>query len=183
MCFSLFTTKFIHYLVPAAYESEMTFGYHLCCCLSVSISLAVSCHVWAMWSRPAVNSSLPLPVCLSSAACSGAFPGGAAPSAQLLSGCHIPRWHVVTGSSGHACCPTQTDPLHRRGQGQNWDRPAETGPSKLSQKPQEAPEGPDVRGVRTDWAHSQEGMRLPRSRVMLYDDHSLLGAACFGKVF
>lgn len=25
-------------------------------------------------------------------------------AAQLLSGCHIPRWHVVTGSSGHACC-------------------------------------------------------------------------------
>ncbi|XP_030297592.1 sorbin and SH3 domain-containing protein 1 isoform X6 [Sparus aurata] len=76
-------------------------------------------------------------------------------SAQLLSGCHIPRWHVLTGPSGHACCQKQTDPLHSEGQGQSWDRPAETEPSKLSQKSQEASEGPDVRGVRTDCAHYQ----------------------------
>lgn len=65
-------------------------------------------------------------------------------SAQLVSGCHIPRWHVVTGPSGHACCQKQTDPLHSEGQGQSWDRPVQTRPSKLSQKSHEASEGPDV---------------------------------------
>ena len=91
----------------------------------------------------------------------------------------------MTGPSGHACCQKQTDPLHSEGQGQSWDRPAETEPSKLSQKSQEASEGPDVRGVRTDCAHYQVGtvMPLSRSAVMLWDDHSLLGFACFGKVF
>ncbi len=78
-------------------------------------------------------------------------------SAQLLRGCNIPRWHVVTGPSGHACCQKQTDPLHSKGQGQSWDRPAERRPSKLSQKSQEASEGPDGCGLRTQWAYYQEG--------------------------
>lgn len=101
-------------------------------------------------------------------------------SAQLLSGCHIPRWHVVTGPSGHACCQKQTDPLHSEGQGQSWDRPAQTRPSKLSQTPREASEGPDVRGLRTRCAHHRVGNALPS---MHWGDRSLLGVACFGKVF
>lgn len=27
-----------------------------------------------------------------------------------LSGCHIPRWHVVTAPSGRACCPKKKKP-------------------------------------------------------------------------
>lgn len=82
-------------------------------------------------------------------------------SAQLLSGCNIPRWHVVTGPSECACCQKQTDPLHRGGQGQSWFRPAETRPSKLGQKAQEASEGLAVRGLRTRCRHYQVGSAPP----------------------
>ncbi|XP_045926039.1 sorbin and SH3 domain-containing protein 1 isoform X3 [Micropterus dolomieu] len=60
----------------------------------------------------------------------------------------------MTGPSGHACCQKQTDPLHSEGQGQSWDRPTQTRP-QLSQKSQEASEGPDVRGLRTRCSHHQ----------------------------
>ena len=68
-------------------------------------------------------------------------------SAQELSGCHIPRWHVVTGPSGCACCPKTNRPLPPRavkGQGQSWDHSAETRHSKLSVGCEEASDDPDA---------------------------------------
>lgn len=78
-------------------------------------------------------------------------------SAPLLSGCHILRWHVATGPSGHACCQKQTDPLHTKGQGQCWDCPAQASPSKLSQTSQGASEGPDACGLSTVCERYQVG--------------------------
>lgn len=84
-------------------------------------------------------------------------------SAQLLSGCHIPRWHVVTGPSEHACCQKQTDPLHSEGSR------SKLGPSR--------PDGTliaqpgvsggfrgtwcSVRGPRTRCSHHREGNAPP----------------------
>lgn len=58
-------------------------------------------------------------------------------SAQLLSRCHIPRWHVVTGPSGCPCCQIQTDPLHSEGQGQSWDHPKLSELGQKSGRPSE----------------------------------------------
>lgn len=49
-------------------------------------------------------------------------------------------------------------PLHSEGQGQCWDRPAHTRPSKLGQAAHGDSEGPDVRrGIRAVCAHHREG--------------------------
>lgn len=68
----------------------------------------------------------------------------------------------------------QTDPLHSKGQGQCWDCPAQTSPSKLSQTSQGASEGPDTCGLSTVCELHQVSNTDPKSTVILVDDHRLL---------